>query len=81
LQVYDSNAFADVIEKRIKRATHIFYNDIATDIAVPDYLKYDKVNVQSPQPIIELQRVIKTPVEIQLMRTGANLSALSFIEV
>jgi Xaa-Pro aminopeptidase len=41
----------------------------------------DKSHVLSPQPIIEMQRLIKTPVEIELMRTGANLSALSFIEV
>jgi Xaa-Pro aminopeptidase len=41
----------------------------------------DESHVLSPQPIIEMQRLIKTPVEIELMRTGANLSALSFIEV
>jgi Xaa-Pro aminopeptidase len=39
------------------------------------------MNVKSPRSIIEFQRAVKSPSEIELMRTGANLSALSFIEV
>jgi len=83
-EVYSVADVAKVLPTILARndTDNIFVNDIATDVdALHSILTTLGKPVQLTTPIMERQRLIKSPAEIELMKKTCSISAQSFVEV
>jgi intermediate cleaving peptidase 55 len=76
-EVFSSKKVKDVLETILKRAKKVFYNRVQTDVKVPEGIA-NNPNFSSPIPLIEQQRLIKTPAEIAIMKKSGAISGEAF---